>query len=166
MINVKRNNNPFKGPLAKTNSDQVGANYADRRRHASTQGITSRPAPQTPRDQFARSQKAKNVGNFDANASYNSGRKKHAGAPHKPGKLEHMERGSIPRSAGNAVPPSDPSLLKFLNVVIEKKELHNRRTIQDRARSRATGQQNASKTASAKKTAASRARSSIDRTSS
>jgi hypothetical protein len=134
MSDIKRSNNPFNGPLAKNQSRTVGSNYGDRSKMAKMGGTNPGSAPTQQKDHFNRAQRAKNLGIFSANASYKSGRKLHSGAPHKPGRLDHTENGMIPKTASIAPRPSDPALLKFLGLVIEKKELHSRKTLQDSAR--------------------------------
>jgi hypothetical protein len=140
--NVKRSNNPFDGPLsAKSNAAHgVGNNYEDRRRFVKSQTVNHAAPARPARDDYSKVDAAKKtLGLFVANAKYKGGRRLSAEGPYKAPRLDRLENGRAPVAAP-AKPPTDPSMIKFLEEVMNRPELHTARSVRnyalDRARAR------------------------------
>ncbi len=102
----------------------VGQSYGERReiRRSEQAQVKSHKAQVAPKplDKFAGVSQGKNkqsLAGFAPNATFNQARRFSTSTPYKRPLHDHIEKGSAP--VGNAKPPSDRAILKFLDRVIE-----------------------------------------------
>lgn len=94
-------------------------------------------AIQKPVDQFSQLPKRQGLNAFDPNATYKAARR-FTNVPYKLSHQHLVEEGLFPKSSEVKVrKPSDPTILAFLNKVIDTPGMHNPRSV-----SKATSQGN------------------------